>query len=195
MPIQAARLALLIALCASVPASAQEAAAARQECSVGRAHSEMRACLQAKVETSIRELGNAEAEMRNALKTWREEVVFAKRSASEFDASVKQFSHYRQQQCNFVASLAAGGNGQGDLRLSCIYEANAKRIVQIRQLQALVQRSRGLTITSSGLAFGQPLKSNVTVKAHHPPRTINPPAIARDQKCRPVRPLELAANQ
>jgi hypothetical protein len=35
----------------------------------------------------------------------------------------------------------------------------------------------------------------VTVKAHHSPRTVTPPAIARDQKCRPVRPLELAANQ
>jgi len=138
MPMQAARVALLVVMFASASTSAQEAAA-RQECSSGRAHSEMRACLQARAEASTRELRKVEAEMRIALKAWREEAAFAKRSASEFEASVKQFSRYQHQQCELVASLAAGGNGQDDLRLSCIYELNVKRMVQIQQAQALVQ--------------------------------------------------------
>ena len=137
---QIARVALLfLAACVSASASAQEAAAARQECSDGRSHVEMRACLQAKAQTSAGELRKAEDEMRRSLMAWREEPIHVKRSLSEFEASLKQFSRYRQQHCELVASLAAGGNGQGDLRLSCIYELNAKRMAQLQQVRNLVQ--------------------------------------------------------
>ena len=129
---------LLVAL-AAMPVSAQEAAAVRQECSAGRSHVEMRACLQGRAQESDGELRKTEDELRKALKAWREEPAHVKRSLLEFEASLRQFSRYRQQQCELVASLSAGGNSQDDLRLSCVYELNAKRVLQIRQVQAFVQ--------------------------------------------------------
>ena len=130
---------LIVAAFMSISASAQEGAATRTECSGKESHVEMRACLQIKADTSARELRNAENEMRKLLATWDQEPSYIKQSTSEFESSVKQFSRFRAQQCGFIASLAAGGNSQSDLRLSCIYELNTKRIAQIQQARTLLQ--------------------------------------------------------
>lgn len=130
---------LLITALISFPASAQEAAAVRQECSSGRSHVEMRYCIRAKMEESTRELRRAEDEMRKSLKAWREEPGFVQSSAAKFEDSIKEFHSYRQAQCELSASLAAGGNSQDDFRLSCIYELNSKRVIQINQDRAFVQ--------------------------------------------------------
>lgn len=130
---------LLVTALMSIPASAQEAAVARQECSSARSHVEMRACIRAKMEESARELRKAEDEMRKALRAWREEPRFIQSSAAKFEDSIKEFHRYRQAQCELSASLAAGGNSQDDLRLSCISEVNSKRVAQIKQDRAFVQ--------------------------------------------------------
>lgn len=124
----------LTALFVNLPSSAQEGTAARTECSGKESHVEMRACLQVQADTSSRELRDVEDKMRKSLRAWDQEPECIKRSTSEFDSSVKQFNRFRTQQCEFIASLAAGGNGQGDLRLSCIYELNEKRIIEIQQV-------------------------------------------------------------
>lgn len=123
----------LAAVFVSLPASAQEDNAARSECSGKESHVEMRACLQAQADASARELRKVEDKMRKSLEEWDQEPEYIKRSTSEFNSSVKQFSRFRTEQCEFIASLAAGGNGQDDLRLSCIYELNEKRIFEIQQ--------------------------------------------------------------
>ena len=133
---QTMRVALfLLVACVSIFASAQEIPPARQECSIGRSHIEMRACLQVKVQRSDNELRKVEANMRKSLAAWDQEPVYIKRSTSTFASSVKQFNLFRTQQCEFIASLAAGGNGQGDLRPSCVVDLNEKRIAQIKQAQ------------------------------------------------------------
>ncbi len=99
----------------------------------------MRACLKTRADASTRELRDIEGKIRKSLAVWDQDPEFIKRSTSEFDSSVKQFSRFRTRQCDFIASLAAGGNGQGDLRLSCIYELNENRITQIMQAQALLE--------------------------------------------------------
>ena len=132
-------LGLFVATIPATPSLAQDAAAAREECSAGGSHVEMRSCLLAKEDASASELRNAKEQMRKALRAWDQEPVYRKRSASEFDASVKQFGRYRQQQCELVASLAAGGNSQQDLRLSCLYEMNTKRTQQVQRIRSLVQ--------------------------------------------------------
>lgn len=129
----------LAAFFGSFPASAQEGVAARTECSGKSSHVEMRACLQEQADASARELRKVEDKMHKSLGAWDQESEYIKRSTSEFDSSVKQFNRFRTQQCEFIASLAAGGNGQDDLRLSCIYELNEKRIIEIQQaIKALV---------------------------------------------------------
>ena len=120
----------------SVSASAQEGNAARAECSGKGSHVEVRACLQTNADASARKLRDAEDKMRRSLAAWDQEPEYIKQSTTAFESSVRQFSRFRAQHCEFIASLAAGGNGQSDLRLSCIYELNEKRIAQIQQAQA-----------------------------------------------------------
>ena len=111
----------------------------RIECSSKGSHVEMRACLQTKANDSLNELRKAEDDMRKALAGWNQDTEDIRQSISRFDTSVKQFNLFRKLQCEFIASLAAGGNGQGDLRLSCIYELNENRITQIEQTKALLK--------------------------------------------------------
>ena len=124
---------------ASIDSSAQEAAAVRQLCSAGKSHAEVRACLHAKAELSARELRQAEDEMRKAIASWDQEPTDVRKSKAAFESSASEFVRHRQRHCEFAASLAAGGNSQGDLRLSCVYELNGKRIIEIRQARVILQ--------------------------------------------------------
>jgi uncharacterized protein YecT (DUF1311 family) len=126
-------------LFADTSAFAQDSAEGRTECSTKPSHPEMRACLQSKVKASSNELRQAENEMRKALKASDQEPADIKRSNIKFNSSIKQFIRFRRQHCEFIASLSFGGNGQGDLRMSCIFELNAKRIIQIQQASTLLQ--------------------------------------------------------
>ncbi len=77
--------------------------------------------------------------MRKLLAAADQEPTYIKRSISEFNSSAKRFNRFRAQQCEFIASLAFGGNGQNDLRLSCLYEMNGQRIAQIKQARELLK--------------------------------------------------------
>jgi uncharacterized protein YecT (DUF1311 family) len=120
---------------------AQDAVEARQQCAASdRSHVESRACLQAKVDSSTSQLHHSEEEMIMALSTRDEEQSSKKRSLALFDSSVKAFVRYRAQHCELLASLAAGGNSAGDIRLSCFYELNQMRISEIVQAQTLLNQ-------------------------------------------------------
>ena len=119
------------ALCAD--ARAQDGAAIRKECNPGQSHPEVRACLQAKAEVSAHELRRVEDQLRESLAAWDQEAEYIQRSKTSFEKSVAEFARYRDRQCEFRSSLAAGGNSQGDLRLSCIYELNTERAIQVQQ--------------------------------------------------------------
>lgn len=51
---------------------------------------------------------------------------------SAFEASVESFRKYRQHECAFVASLAAGGTAASDLQYACYAELDAIRAGQLR---------------------------------------------------------------
>lgn len=122
-------------------AKAQDAPEARRECSAGdRSHAEARACLQSKADSSIVELHRVEEGMIKALATRDEERNDKKRNLALFDSTVKQFVRYRAQYCEFLASIAAGGNSAGDIRLSCFYELNQLRIAEILEAQTLLNQ-------------------------------------------------------
>ena len=123
----------------SAAAQAQEGAAIRQQCGSGQSHPEIRLCIQTKAEASARELRQIEDEMRKSLTTWDQEAEYIRRSKISFDKSVTEFARHRVRHCEFLSSLAAGGNSQGDLRLSCVYELNTKRILQIQQAKSALR--------------------------------------------------------
>ena len=87
----------------------------------GRAssHASERACWIKAVEKSNALVHSAQESLRKRIKSWDEDAEYIERTLVLFDESTKRFSRYRQSQCEFEASSAAGGNGAGDMRLSC----------------------------------------------------------------------------
>jgi uncharacterized protein YecT (DUF1311 family) len=126
--------ALIVAVAIASPAGAASALQSLEECSAKSSHVEMRACLEGIADASARELRKAEQAVRKSLASWDEDANYVKASRAAFDASVKEFVSFRKRHCDFMGSLAAGGNGQGDLRLSCRYELNSKRVLELQQV-------------------------------------------------------------
>jgi hypothetical protein len=88
---------------------------------------------------SLNELNRVEAQLLHQLSSWKQEPNFVALSREKFEGSVSEFQRYRERHCEYFSSLAAGGNSQGDLQLSCVTALNAKRIVEIRESIELLQ--------------------------------------------------------
>jgi hypothetical protein len=82
-------------------------------------HAEERACWIKAAEQSSADVQAAQKLHRERIKRWSEDAAYMERSLMLFDESTQQFSRYRQSQCEFEASAAAGGNSAGDIRLKC----------------------------------------------------------------------------
>lgn len=82
-------------------------------------HASERACWIKAAEKSNLLVRSAQESLRKRIKSWDEDAESIERTLVLFDESTKRFSRYRQSQCEFEASAAAGGNGAGDMRLSC----------------------------------------------------------------------------
>jgi uncharacterized protein YecT (DUF1311 family) len=80
------------------------------------------------------ELINVERAANARIEKWDEEANWRLASAEALKQSSRQFLKYRKSQCDLVASLAAGGNGAGDMRLNCIVRLNAQRVDELRRL-------------------------------------------------------------
>lgn len=82
-------------------------------------HASERACWIKAAEKSDLLVRSAQESLRKRIKSWDQNAEYMERTLVLFDESTKRFSRYRQSQCEFEASAAAGGNGAGDMRLSC----------------------------------------------------------------------------
>ena len=82
-------------------------------------HASERACWTKADEQPNALVDSAQESLRKRIEGWDEEAEYIGRTLVLFDESTKRFSRYRQSQCEFAASTAAGGNGAGDMLLSC----------------------------------------------------------------------------
>lgn len=82
-------------------------------------HADERACWIKAAEKSNARVHSAEESLRKRIKSWDEDANCVETTLALFDESTRRFSRHRQSQCEFEASIAAGGNGAGDMRLSC----------------------------------------------------------------------------
>ena len=82
-------------------------------------HASERACWIKAEKKSKALVHSAQESLRKRIKSWDEDAESIERTLVLFDESTKKFSRYRHSQCEFEASTAAGGNGAGDMRLSC----------------------------------------------------------------------------
>lgn len=109
-----------------------------EPCSQPSSHVEQRSCLESLLRETDARLVHAEQTTVAKLAAWDEEKEYRSKSQKALLASNSVFRVYRASQCDFVWSLAAGGNGASDMRLSCAIELTENRIRQLDEY------SRGL---------------------------------------------------
>ncbi|WP_027186801.1 lysozyme inhibitor LprI family protein [Desulfovibrio cuneatus] len=107
--------------------------ALREECSAFP-QAEMHVCLAQKAESSEKALRQAEDEVARLLSKWDEDKQYVNQAKEKLATSNKNFSNYRDSQCQFLASLSGGGAGNAHeiRRLACIAELNNRRTQQLR---------------------------------------------------------------
>src|SRR5579862_8616816 len=123
-------LALLVVL--PGPAIAQRNARAEQICFKLDSHAAARDCLSTEATQSRVALSTEEASVRSFLVKTDEDEEGRMLAMRAFDKSVAQFRLYRTRQCEFIASLTYGGNGQGDRRYLCEIELNEARVKYLK---------------------------------------------------------------
>jgi uncharacterized protein YecT (DUF1311 family) len=135
------RLLLIILALAGVPslAHAQRSATADERCGQLASHIETRDCLEQMEALSRRTLGEAQKELASNLQRWNQEPEYRKASTDALRLANASFEQFRDAQCDYVASLAAGGNAAGDRRYLCQIELNDQRA---RHLKAEIDRLR-----------------------------------------------------
>ena len=117
-------------------AQAQRSAEAEDLCFGQASHPEIRACLKVQAKASEQALRAAEANVLAALERWEQEPSYKSRGKEALKASSRAFDRMRQAQCEFQATLAAGGNGSGERRLLCEVELNRQRVAELQAVVA-----------------------------------------------------------
>jgi hypothetical protein len=115
-------------------ATAQRNAEADAMCFGLASHAEARKCLITAEAKSEQRLMQAEKDLVGVLGKWDEDEVYKKRSVAAHRLAISEFSRMREAQCDFLATLAAGGNGAGDRRLLCRIELNERHTLDLRAL-------------------------------------------------------------
>lgn len=117
-----------------VYAHTASAASSTADCSALSSHAESRSCLEKHANRSLIELKKAVEDLAAAIQRWDQESEWKQKSAAAMYVSSRSFQRYRKSQCDFEASLAAGGNGAGDMRLECTIELNRERTARLREI-------------------------------------------------------------
>jgi len=100
-------------------------------CSGSSSHAEERSCLESMFGEMEKRLVKAEVRTAAQIAAWDEEPEYRNKSRKALSAANLAFRKYRASQCEYAWSLAAGGNGATDMRLSCAIELTESRIKQL----------------------------------------------------------------
>jgi uncharacterized protein YecT (DUF1311 family) len=100
-------------------------------CAEAPSHVEQRSCLDSLYQKTDASLIQVEKSFIEKLANWDEEPHYRLQSRKAFKASISAFRAYRSSQCEYFWTLAAGGNGATDMKLSCAIELTESRIKQL----------------------------------------------------------------
>jgi uncharacterized protein YecT (DUF1311 family) len=131
--------AVLFLLVMPAIAAAQRNAQAEQLCLHQGSQAEARTCLQAQAKLSADAVLAAERAALAALERWDQEPSYKARSKAALQASTQAFYRARHAECEFQATLAAGGNGATARRLLCEVELNRQRMGELQSIVASLQ--------------------------------------------------------
>jgi len=115
--------------------AAQDFRSTISDCWKDHSHVEMSACVNEQEKSSDFELLQLESELRFRISSWSEEPRLKEQAAKTFDEGARQFLKYRENECNFIAAVAAGGNAAHDLRSACHFQLNLERVHQLQLIR------------------------------------------------------------
>ncbi len=104
-----------------------------QKCSDANSYVEQRSCLEALFKKVDSNLAKYERDVILKLSAWDEEPEYRSESKRRFTASISEFGKYRASQCDFILSLAAGGNRATDMKLDCAINLTKNRVEQLEE--------------------------------------------------------------
>lgn len=125
----------LLAAVLTLLALASHADTDKDSCSNLRSHAESRSCLEQTAKLSSQDLKKEEADLAAVIERWDEEKSWRQAITKALQQSSREFEIYRRYQCDFIATVAAGGNGAGDMRLECIIGLNQQRLKELRGIK------------------------------------------------------------
>ena len=64
------------------------------------------------------------------------------RTLAAFEGASREYQRYRHEQCEYVASLAFGGNGAEDRRLLCQIELDRRRTSNLKEARTSASNYR-----------------------------------------------------
>jgi uncharacterized protein YecT (DUF1311 family) len=131
--------ALLLAGLFCAPCLAQRNAGADERCSRLPSHVEVRDCLESAARQSGQDLERAQRELSARLQQWQQEPEYKRASTEALRRATERFEQFRDAQCEYVASLSAGGNSASDRRYLCLVELNVQ---MTRHLESERERLR-----------------------------------------------------
>lgn len=115
---------------------------ANEDCSAAIDHSAQRDCLIRAEQASRAALAREVKSIEARIAMWNEDSDEKARSLADFRLANRRYQAFRSAQCEFEASVAAGGNGAGEMRLECQISLDDGRIKLLKE-QALRFRPPG----------------------------------------------------
>ena len=113
-------------------AQAQRESGAEKVCFRREGHANQSECLIDKAAQSAIDVQKAERTFLDALAKSGNPPAEIQRASLALSASSKAYESFRQIHCDFIATLALGGNGAGDRRLLCQIELDRRRLKDLR---------------------------------------------------------------
>jgi len=111
---------------------AAEAGEILSTCSKDHSHVEMSGCIEQSAAKSEATLNAAESTLLDRIAKRDEEPTVVAGMKKAYEEGNEAFKNYRDNECQFYGSMAAGGNGANDLRMACTAALNASRADQLR---------------------------------------------------------------
>jgi hypothetical protein len=85
-----------------------------------------RTCLAQKAESSQKEVEVKRIALLTKIKSWDQEPEFRGETIKLFEKAANSFESYKQHQCDYEWSAAAGGNGASSMAFHCVIKLNTE---------------------------------------------------------------------
>ena len=136
-----AGLAAVVLFGSSTAVVGQRSGWAERSCFHAVGHADLRACLEGWAKVSANALAAEEKSSREYLATVDQVPDDVSRALAAFEDASQAYRIYREKECDYVASLAFGGNGAGDRRLLCRIDLDRRRASDLKGARGSVSNN------------------------------------------------------